>query len=254
MAEGGCGAPLGVLDGGGRVAFGLLPMGRFLQGHTYFLARLHEARGVAPIHDRAHDGWRLRQTLADARRLAVGGARHLVLHARRLCRRRRRRDARRLLERIAFPPAVWGCERGDIAGIADRPSRFFRKPDGSHSRRATTRSTLWRRARRAFDAPERCPTRRRRRDGPVRDANGDSERAGAGGGAGPSPRAPSLVVVLRSPLVAAARLPGAGRRDAALPIEAPLDVAFNAEVGKHPGRRVCRTLLPRSPARQATPR
>ena len=40
----------------------------------------------------------------------------------------------RLLERIAFPAAVWGCERGDIAGIADRPSRFFRKPDGSHSR------------------------------------------------------------------------------------------------------------------------
>ena len=35
---------------GGRVRFGLLPMERFLQGHTYFIQRLHEARGVSAVH------------------------------------------------------------------------------------------------------------------------------------------------------------------------------------------------------------
>ena len=35
---------------GGRVAFGLLPMDRFLQGHTFFVQRLHALRGVAPLH------------------------------------------------------------------------------------------------------------------------------------------------------------------------------------------------------------
>ena len=35
---------------GGRVLFGLLPMDRFLQGHTYFVQRLHALRGVEPLH------------------------------------------------------------------------------------------------------------------------------------------------------------------------------------------------------------
>jgi hypothetical protein len=35
---------------GGRVRFGLLPMERFLQGHTYFIQRLHDARGVSAVH------------------------------------------------------------------------------------------------------------------------------------------------------------------------------------------------------------
>ena len=35
---------------GGRVRFGVLPVDRFLQGATYFVHRLHEQRGVAPLH------------------------------------------------------------------------------------------------------------------------------------------------------------------------------------------------------------
>ena len=35
---------------GGRVRFGLLPMDRFLQGHTFFVQRLHALRGVQPLH------------------------------------------------------------------------------------------------------------------------------------------------------------------------------------------------------------
>ena len=35
---------------GGRVQVGVLPMERFLQGHTYFIQRLHALRAVEPIH------------------------------------------------------------------------------------------------------------------------------------------------------------------------------------------------------------
>ena len=63
----------------------------------------------------------------------------------------------KLLERIAFPPAVWGCERGEIAGIADRPSRFFRKPDGSHSRPCYHPKHFVAPSRAAPDDPERWP-------------------------------------------------------------------------------------------------
>jgi hypothetical protein len=34
----------------GRVRLGILPMERFLQGHTYFVQRLHERRQVQPVH------------------------------------------------------------------------------------------------------------------------------------------------------------------------------------------------------------
>ena len=219
---------------GGRVAFGLLPMERFLQGHTFFLARLHEARGVAPIHVhmtytmggdygkrwrmRAGSLWEERDTSYYTRGafVAVDGVEALV---------------EKLLERIAFPPDVWGCERGDIAGIADRPSRFFRKPDGSHSRPCYHPKH--------FVAPSRAA------------APDDPERW-------PDPAAPHVMVqyvtrmVIRNALALAAalgrrlvlprswsfcdrhwwqlrdcRVPGA--ETLALPIEAPLDVAFNAE-------------------------
>ena len=219
---------------GGRVAFGLLPMERFLQGHTFFLARLHEARGVAPIHVhmtytmggdygkrwrmRAGSLWEERDTSYYTRGafVAVDGVEALV---------------EKLLERIAFPPAVWGCERGEIAGIADRPSRFFRRPDGSHSRPCYHPKH--------FVAPSRAA------------APDDPERW-------PDPAAPHVMVqyvtrmVIRNALALAAalgrrlvlprswsfcdrhwwqlrdcRVPGA--ETLALPIEAPLDVAFNAE-------------------------
>jgi hypothetical protein len=116
---------------GGRLRVGLLPMGAFMQGHTYFVQRLHEARGdsaadsaadSAPVHVHATytlsadygKRWRLRSAglwQADARAHYTDGA---FLHVVGL-----REAALALLRAQSFPEGVWRCAPGENA------SRFF---------------------------------------------------------------------------------------------------------------------------------
>ena len=104
---------------GGRIAAGILPLDRFLQGQTFFVRRLHELRGVPPVHVHvtynmglAHGKrWRLRQAgawlePAEARRARAPAALLQVVGFDDL--------VRTLLGRMALPPQVWACEQGEI--------------------------------------------------------------------------------------------------------------------------------------------
>lgn len=116
---------------------GVLPMERFLQGHTFFVQRLHAQRQVAPVHVHvtytmgADFGkqWRLRA--AGLWGGATGGAdsdyytRGDFVHVTGV------EDlVRQLLVRMELPAAVWRCE-GPISTpdanvtLADAPSAFF---------------------------------------------------------------------------------------------------------------------------------
>ena len=75
---------------GGRIAAGILPLDRFLQGQTFFVRRLHELRGVPPVHVHvtynmglAHGKrWRLRQALDRHAKAASFGSGRAVARAR----------------------------------------------------------------------------------------------------------------------------------------------------------------------------
>ena len=101
---------------GGRIAAGILPLDRFLQGQTFFVRRLHELRGVPPVHVHvtynmglAHGKrWRLRQAgawlePAEARRARAPAALLQVVGFDDL--------VRTLLGRMALPPQVWARVR-----------------------------------------------------------------------------------------------------------------------------------------------
>lgn len=107
----------------------LLPLDRFLQGQTFFVRRLHEQRGVAPVHVHvtynmglAHGKrWRLRQAgawlePAEARRARGAAALLQVVGFDEL--------VRTLLGRMALPVQVWACERGEL------PSPLFGPDSG----------------------------------------------------------------------------------------------------------------------------
>ena len=104
---------------GGRIAVGILPLDRFLQGQTFFVRRLHEQRGVQPVHVHvtynmglAHGKrWRLRQAgawlePAETRRARGAAALLQVVGFDEL--------VRTLLGRMALPAQVWACEPGEL--------------------------------------------------------------------------------------------------------------------------------------------
>lgn len=120
---------------GGRLRVGVLPMERFLQGHTFFIQRLHELRGVAPVHVHVTytlgvnygKVWRLRTAglwdesntsyFTDGNFVHIFGVEDLL---------------QRLLDRMGLPDKVWECEAvGQVRGgtrpasLPDRPSQFF---------------------------------------------------------------------------------------------------------------------------------
>ena len=107
----------------------LLPLDGFFQGQTFFVRRLHEQRGVAPVHVHvtynmglAHGKrWRLRQAgawlePAEARRARGAAALLQVVGFDEL--------VRTLLGRMALPAQVWACERGEL------PSPLFGPDSG----------------------------------------------------------------------------------------------------------------------------
>lgn len=133
----------------GRVRFGLLPMERFLQGHTFFVQRLHHARHVTPVHVHvtyamgADFGkeWRLRSAglwraeppseaaspHAESANVDAPGrpSRTKYLHLNGVD-----ELVRHLLERMDLPREIWECgpppkAGGDQLLLADRPSPLF---------------------------------------------------------------------------------------------------------------------------------
>jgi hypothetical protein len=107
---------------GGRIRVGLLPMGQFLQGHTYFVQHLHEQLRTAPVHVHvtytlAGDygkRFRLRSAglwQAEADEYYTGGDFVHVVGIKEV--------VLKLLQAQSFAPGVWESKPGEA------PSTFF---------------------------------------------------------------------------------------------------------------------------------
>lgn len=107
---------------GGRVRVGLLSMGHFMQGHTFFVQHLHEQWATQPVHvhvtytQSGDFGKKLRLRSAglwqaeSAEYYSSGDFVHVV---------GMREALLALLQAQPFAPGVWACAPGE------RPSRFF---------------------------------------------------------------------------------------------------------------------------------